>query len=61
MHSRIDGYDVALGLGVLCVVGGVSLWSIPGGLIVFGLFLFGGAVRGVRVRGGAHGSTDAPG
>jgi hypothetical protein len=37
---RVDVEDALLSLAIVCVVGGISMWSRPAALIVFGLICF---------------------
>ena len=51
MRNRVNHADVFIAVGVASVVAGVSLWSVPAGLITFGAVLVAVGIRSVRLRG----------
>lgn len=58
MRDLISAYDMAIALGVVCIIAGVALLSVPAALIVGGCLLIGVTAGAYRLRRRNHGAVD---
>ncbi len=48
---KLDAFDVMTAAGVLCIAGGVAMWSVPLALVVIGVALVGLGLAGAWRKG----------
>ncbi len=58
MRDLISAYDVAMAIGVVCIIAGVALLSVPAALIVGGCLVIAATAGAYRLRRRTHGAVD---